>query len=167
MTPSYDISTLRFRHELPVQIRFNDVDVIGHVNNSVLLSYFDLGKVSYFEAMGYKGVRSGDVDLVIVHVDVDYMVPVFMEDDIVVRTKVLSVGNKSVKLVQMLYDRRNDRVKCVAIRLCADSILRTIPLCQSPMSGGKGSMLTNPISRNYYLPFLLCLRKNNCEKILK
>lgn len=113
MTPSYDISTLRFRHELPVQIRFNDVDVIGHVNNSVLLSYFDLGKVSFFEAMGYKGVRSGDVDLVIVHVDVDYMIPVFMGDDIVVRTKVLSVGNKSVKLVQMLYDRRNDRVKCV------------------------------------------------------
>ncbi len=108
-----DINSISFRHEQPVQIRFNDVDVIGHVNNSVALSYYDLGKVAYFEAMGYKGIGSGDIDLVIVNINVDYMVPIFMGDDIVVKTKVASIGNKSVKLIQMIYDKKSQKVKSV------------------------------------------------------
>ena len=43
-----DINQIEFNHQQAIQIRFNDVDVIGHVNNAVQLSYFDLGKVKYF-----------------------------------------------------------------------------------------------------------------------
>ena len=28
-----------FRHSIPVQMRFNDIDVLGHINNSVYFSY--------------------------------------------------------------------------------------------------------------------------------
>ena len=37
-----------FRHSIPVQMRFNDIDVLGHVNNSVFFTYYDLGKSAYF-----------------------------------------------------------------------------------------------------------------------
>ena len=30
-----------FRHSLPVQIRFNDVDRYGHVNNNAYFAYYD------------------------------------------------------------------------------------------------------------------------------
>ena len=33
-----------FRHTLPLQLRFNDIDLLGHVNNSVYFSFYDLGK---------------------------------------------------------------------------------------------------------------------------
>ena len=32
---------------LPIQIRFNDVDRYGHVNNNSYFSYYDLGKEEY------------------------------------------------------------------------------------------------------------------------
>ena len=36
-----------FFHRLPVQIRFNDVDRYGHVNNNAYFAYYDLGKQEY------------------------------------------------------------------------------------------------------------------------
>ena len=29
-----------FRHTLPLQLRFNDIDLLGHVNNSVYFSFY-------------------------------------------------------------------------------------------------------------------------------
>ena len=34
----------KFYHRLPIQIRFNDVDRYGHVNNNAYFAYYDLGK---------------------------------------------------------------------------------------------------------------------------
>ena len=33
---------IQFKHTLPVQLRFSDVDQFGHVNNSVYFSLYDL-----------------------------------------------------------------------------------------------------------------------------
>ena len=37
-----------FHHRTPLQLRFNDVDVLGHVNNTVYFSFYDTGKAIYF-----------------------------------------------------------------------------------------------------------------------
>ena len=37
-----------FHHALPIQLRFNDVDKFGHVNNTVYFSFYDLGKTEIF-----------------------------------------------------------------------------------------------------------------------
>lgn len=109
----FDAEAVKFNHQMSVQIRFNDVDIYGHVNNAVILSYFDLGKVSYFEALDKQGIGHGDMALVIVNVNVDFQAPIFMGDNIVVKTKIYEIGNKSVKLVQELYDEKTQRVKSV------------------------------------------------------
>jgi acyl-CoA thioester hydrolase len=42
-----------FRHKTPIQIRFKDVDRLGHVNNANHVTYFELARVEYFnELMG-------------------------------------------------------------------------------------------------------------------
>lgn len=33
-----------FRYQTDLQIRFSDVDVLGHVNNTIYLSFYDTGK---------------------------------------------------------------------------------------------------------------------------
>ena len=40
-----------FHHALPIQLRFNDVDKFGHVNNTVYFSFYDLGKTEYFASV--------------------------------------------------------------------------------------------------------------------
>ena len=109
----FDVNAVTFNHQEHVQIRFNDVDVIGHVNNAVILTYFDLGKVKYFEALDSQGLGHGDMELVIVNVNVDFKIPVFMGDSILVKTKIYEVGHKSVKIVQELFDEKTQCVKSV------------------------------------------------------
>ncbi len=40
-----------FRHSAPMQIRFNDVDVLGHMNNTVYFTLYDTAKADYFAAV--------------------------------------------------------------------------------------------------------------------
>ncbi len=40
---------IKFRHTMPVQIRFSDVDQFGHMNNSVYFSLYDLAKTTYIK----------------------------------------------------------------------------------------------------------------------
>ena len=36
-----------FKRSLPIQLRFNDVDGFGHINNNAYFAYYDLGKEDY------------------------------------------------------------------------------------------------------------------------
>ena len=38
-----------FKHTLPVQLRFNDIDALGHVNNSIYFTFYDLGKPLFWK----------------------------------------------------------------------------------------------------------------------
>ena len=37
----------KFRNVVPLQIRFNDVDKFGHVNNTIYFQFYDSGKTDY------------------------------------------------------------------------------------------------------------------------
>lgn len=41
--------THTYFHSTPIQIRFNDIDQLGHATNSVYQQYFDLGKMAYLD----------------------------------------------------------------------------------------------------------------------
>ncbi|MDE5749182.1 MAG: hypothetical protein K2H87_00260 [Duncaniella sp.] len=42
-------------HKTPVQLRFSDLDPLGHVNNTVYFSLMDLAKARYFfDAIGHE-----------------------------------------------------------------------------------------------------------------
>ena len=36
-----------FRFELPIQMRWNDLDPLGHVNNAIFITYFEYGRSQY------------------------------------------------------------------------------------------------------------------------
>ena len=67
-----------FYHQTPIQIRFNDVDIMGHVNNSVYQNYFDYARLQYFEQVfGYR-MDWYDKALVLVKIEIEYLKPVEM-----------------------------------------------------------------------------------------
>ena len=61
-----------FRHSLPIQMRFNDVDILGHINNSVYFGYFDLGKSAYFTTIKKGSLDWTKVDVVIANVNCNF-----------------------------------------------------------------------------------------------
>ena len=108
-----ELDNIEFNHQETIQIRFNDIDVLGHVNNAVQIMYFDFGKVKYFETLKNQVLDWSGADLVMVNFNVDFMEPIFISNKIVVKTKVYEIGNKSIKLVQVIKDYETNRVKSV------------------------------------------------------
>lgn len=93
-----------FKHQIPVQLRFNDIDPLGHVNNSVYFTFYDLGKVNYFFTLRPQMNECRAIDLVIANVNANFLLPIYMQDKVSVQTTTLAIGNKSLKLLQRIVD---------------------------------------------------------------
>ena len=77
-----------------LEVRFRDLDPLGHVNNAVYLSYAELGRRHYFRAVE---VDFDGGDMVLARSEVDYLRPIFIEDKVKVLNRIVSVGNSSLK----------------------------------------------------------------------
>lgn len=94
---------IEFHHSLPIQLRFNDVDKFGHVNNTVYFSFYDLGKTEYFASV-CPGVDWEKDGIVVVHIEADFLAQIFSSDHIAVQTAVCEIGTKSFHLLQRVID---------------------------------------------------------------
>ena len=108
-----DYEKINFKHTTPVQIRFNDLDVFAHVNNAVIQEYFDLGRLYYLQQILEGELETGENTLIIASVKTDFMDPVLLENNIVVKTSVYAIGEKSLKMIQLLTDRETGAEKAV------------------------------------------------------
>jgi acyl-CoA thioester hydrolase len=104
---------LNFKHTVPIQLRFNDFDALGHVNNSVYFSFYDLGKTTYFNDVIPNMSLNKEVGVVIANIQVNFILPVYPNENVAVQTAVVEIGNKSFKLFQQLIDVDANEVKCI------------------------------------------------------
>lgn len=86
-----------FRHKTPIQIRFKDVDRLGHVNNANHITYFELARVDYFNALMGPDVSIDweDESLILAKIEMEYKQPILLDDKIAVYTWVSRLGSKS------------------------------------------------------------------------
>ncbi len=121
-----------FRHRLDLQLRFNDVDMFGHINNSVYLQFFDLGKLRYFnDVLGKDFMKSG-LQVVIVNINCNFYAPTFINEHIEVLTTIKSIGEKSLTLEQRIVSKDNGDVKCIATTIMAGYDPKTLKSAAIP-----------------------------------
>ena len=75
-----------FKNRLPIQIRFSDVDVVGHVNNIVYLQYYDTGKATFMTELLGRSISWQEVDTVVANIDCAFISPIFWGEKIEVLT---------------------------------------------------------------------------------
>jgi acyl-CoA thioester hydrolase len=85
----------RFSVTIPLQLRFADTDALGHVNNACFLSYFELARVAYFQKVLGDVVDWKSRGIILARTEVDYRLPLFLQDKPVVNVRCSQVGNKS------------------------------------------------------------------------
>jgi acyl-CoA thioester hydrolase len=89
-----------FNHSVPIQVRFNDVDGLGHLNNTSIQEYFDLGRVFYLrDTLGNELGKDGR-HLVIVSNKTDFYAQIMPNEAITVYSRVYQLGSKSLRMVQ-------------------------------------------------------------------
>lgn len=112
MSDYYEGGIKHFRHHMPVQMRFNDIDMLGHLNNSVYFTFMDLAKARYFQDVLGGKLSWSNVGVVIVNVNCDFCAPTFFDDQIEVETAVVAIGDKSMTLEQHVYSPIDGCVRC-------------------------------------------------------
>lgn len=103
-----------FRHCLPVQIRFSDIDLLGHLNNNVYLIFMDLAKIDYFSEVKGESISAKDLCMVVAHVECDFLSPSFMTDSLEVWTRVTAIGERSMHLEQRIIDANSGNIRCIS-----------------------------------------------------
>lgn len=115
-----NIEMQAYNHRVPIQIRFNDVDRYGHVNNNSYFAYYDLGKEDYLCTVLDKYYRANDVVPVIASIKADFIAPIFYGDPIVVETAVSHIGQRSFTLAQQAVNTETGGVlcRCQTVMVC-------------------------------------------------
>ena len=81
--------------ETTVEIRFADIDAMGHVNNAVYFSYFEQARMAYFKERVARIWDWNEDGVIVARNEIDYVFPVFLNDRMVIRLWVEHDGSKS------------------------------------------------------------------------
>lgn len=95
--------------EADIPLRFADIDAMGHVNNAVTLSLFELGRAKFFaEVLGVGRVE--EYEFILAEATVRYRIPIVLQDLVRVRMQVTDVSRSSFRFQAELFDPRDGRV---------------------------------------------------------
>ena len=81
-----------------IQVRYADLDTMGHVNNTVYLSYFEFARVHYFNELLGLDWDWKKFGLLVVKNEISYLKPVHLNDLPSVELFIASIGSKSFTL---------------------------------------------------------------------
>ena len=78
-----------------IQIRFADIDSMGHVNNAVYLSYFEFTRVYYFNKLLGKNWDWETKGIILAHTELSFIKPIELNDRALIEMTIGNIGNKS------------------------------------------------------------------------
>jgi len=81
-----------------IQIRYADLDALGHVNNSNYLTYFEIARVHYFNALLGKDWDWRNEGMILANSSLEFLKPLLIQHEAEVKISTLSVGTKSFEL---------------------------------------------------------------------
>jgi len=81
-----------------IQIRYADLDALGHVNNSNYLTYFEIARVHYFNALLGKDWDWRNKGMILANSSLEFLKPLLIQHEAEVKISTLSVGTKSFEL---------------------------------------------------------------------
>ncbi len=87
-----------------IQVRYGDLDTLGHVNNALYLTYFELGRVLYFRKY-LPAFDTTDVKFVIARAEIDFKKSITMGDEVILETSLDTVGNTSFTFLHRITNR--------------------------------------------------------------
>lgn len=109
-----------YKSRVPIQVRFNDVDIMGHVSNTVYLNYYDAGKMDYFDRV-LPDIDFTRLAVVGASIKIDYLEPIFMRNKIFVETRIAVLGTKSITVDHLLVDHQDKVLStCTSVLVCFD-----------------------------------------------
>jgi len=125
--------TTQYKSKTPIQIRFKDLDKLGHVNNANHLTYFEIARINYFKQVIGGEINWDKEGIILAKITVDYKAPILLEDSLLVYTRCSRIGNKSFDLyysiVKIISNTEIEVANGSSVMVCFDYLTQTsIPI---------------------------------------
>jgi acyl-CoA thioester hydrolase len=121
----------RFRHKIRIQLRFKDLDSMGHVNNANHLTYFELARVSYFHEVVKEEIDWHRQGIILARMEIDYKSPILLDDEVWVYVRVSGFGRTSFSMEYIVVSNRSEGTVVAAsgksVQVCFD-YSRNLPI---------------------------------------
>ncbi len=113
-----------FTHWADVEIRFRDSDAMGHVNNSVYLTYLEVARQSYWTRVA-ADVPYDRVPFILAHVALDFRSPARTGETLRVFLRTAWLGRSSWGMVYEIRDAASGRlvVEATSVQVTYDYAL--------------------------------------------
>jgi acyl-CoA thioester hydrolase len=93
-------NTDNFKYRTTVEMRFADIDMMGHVNNAIYFTYMEIGRTKYWKhAINWDWKTTG---VIIGQASIDYIVPIFLDDKVNMYVRTSRIGNTSFDLEYLI-----------------------------------------------------------------
>ncbi len=76
-----------------VEVRFRDLDALGHVNNAVYATYFESARIAYYQRL--VGGSLDRLGIILAELTISYKAPAHFGDELLVGVRVSKIGSKS------------------------------------------------------------------------
>jgi acyl-CoA thioester hydrolase len=104
-----------YKHYIKIQVRYKDIDIQGHVNNANHITYFEVARVQYFTDIFGRENNWQKTGMILAKTEIDYKVPVFLNDEVYCFTKIINFGTKSFTIANVVVKKVKDKLE-----LCAE-----------------------------------------------
>lgn len=95
-----------FKVKVDLEVRWGDMDALGHVNNARFLTYFETGRIAYLSMVRPdKRLTEEGVTQVLARVEVDYLRPVEWPAALQICVRAVRVGTTSLEFEHLAIDK--------------------------------------------------------------
>ena len=105
-----------------IEVRFRDLDAIGHVNNAVFFTYFEEGR-KHFSKKVFEVSDISDFNFIMAYIQCDFIKPIQFNDHVILQMWVKDIGTKSFSFEYRLVDLSDEAMVYAtgkSIQVCYD-----------------------------------------------
>ena len=108
----------------PIQIRFTDLDQLGHVSNSIYPQYLDMGRIDLYHAIEAELKERDASEMqpinVVARLEIDFLSEIRLEHTVTVETWCEHIGKKSMRLCQEIHTDGNCAARATVVLVGMD-----------------------------------------------
>ena len=100
------------------EIRFVDMDAMGHINNATYFTYLEQARIDYFKALRAERWDWIEEGVVVAKNELNYQLPIFFGDAVQIETTCSHIGNKSLTLESKIFKIKEGNKSLAAFGSC-------------------------------------------------
>ena len=148
------MATLNNVLESTMKIRFHDCDPFNHLNNSRYLDYIMTARgdqiLEHYNLDIYKLALEKRIGWVTAQTQIAYLVPAFVNEDVIIQTKLLSYSDKTLLVEAFMFNQDRSVLKTIMwVKLVHVNILNGKSIQHTPDLVELFKQVVNPLEAEY------------------